>query len=138
MVENIFSCPWLHYNKGDAVDKKRSIYKILLIGLFTGLCNGLFGSGGGTIVVPAMKKWLGVEAHDAHATAIAVILPLTLVSTVIYLQNGLFDHALTFKVAAGGMVGGYLGARLLKKLPTNILRRMFALFMMAAAIRMIL
>lgn len=118
--------------------KKHSIYKILLIGFFTGLCNGLFGSGGGTVVVPAMKKWLGVEAHDAHATAIAVILPLTLISTVIYSRNGLFDYDLTIKVAAGGMLGGYLGASLLKRLPTGILGRMFAVFMMAAAIRMIL
>ena len=50
------------------------------IGLVTGFANGLFGSGGGTIVVPAMERFLGEEEHKAHATAIAVILPLSLLS----------------------------------------------------------
>lgn len=43
------------------------------IGLVTGFANGLFGSGGGTIVVPAMERFLGEEEHKAHATAIAAI-----------------------------------------------------------------
>ena len=55
------------------------------IGLVTGFANGLFGSGGGTIVVPAMERFLGEEEHKAHATAIAVILPLSLLSLGVYL-----------------------------------------------------
>ena len=53
-------------------------WKKAAIGLVTGFANGLFGSGGGTIVVPAMERFLKVEEHKAHATAIAVILPLSL------------------------------------------------------------
>ena len=48
--------------------------KAILIGAVTGFANGLFGSGGGTIVVPCMERFLNVEEHKAHATAIAIIL----------------------------------------------------------------
>jgi uncharacterized membrane protein YfcA len=112
--------------------------KFMLIGLVTGLANGLFGSGGGTIAVPAMVLLLKKEDHIAHATAIAVILPLTVVSAILYITNNFIDWGLTVKVMMGGIVGGYIGARLLGRCPSHILRKIFALFMIAAAIRMIL
>ncbi|HOQ00876.1 MAG TPA: sulfite exporter TauE/SafE family protein [Acetivibrio clariflavus] len=112
--------------------------KLMLIGLVTGLANGLFGSGGGTIAVPAMILLLKKEDHIAHATAIAVILPLTVVSAVLYISNSFIDWGLTVKVIMGGIVGGYIGAKLLAKCPSRILRKIFSLFMIAAAIRMIL
>jgi len=63
--------------------------KFAVIGLVTGIANGLFGSGGGTIVVPAMVLLLKEEEHVAHATAISIILPLTLVSAFIYVQTAI-------------------------------------------------
>jgi len=112
--------------------------KFILIGLVTGLANGLFGSGGGTIAVPAMVLLLKKDEHIANATAIAVILPLTVVSAILYISNSFIDWGLTVKVIMGGVVGGYIGAKLLAKCPSHILRKIFALFMMAAAIRMIM
>lgn len=112
--------------------------KYALIGLVTGTANGLFGSGGGTIAVPAMVHLLDADEHKAHATAIAVILPLTVVSSVLYISKGYMDWGLTLKVTIGGIVGGYIGAKLLPKCPERILRRIFAVFMAAAGIRMIL
>ncbi len=58
-----------------------------IIGIATGMANGLFGSGGGTIVVPAMVYLLDADDHTAHATAISVILPLTLVSAFFYIKG---------------------------------------------------
>lgn len=101
------------------------------------MANGLFGSGGGTIAVPAMVLLLGVEEHKAHATAISVILPLTLVSAFFYIYNNYVDWSLTLKVVAGGVVGGYIGARLLNICPTKILRKVFGVFMVVAALRML-
>jgi uncharacterized membrane protein YfcA len=112
--------------------------KYAVIGLVTGTANGLFGSGGGTIVVPGMVHLLKAEEHRAHATAIAVILPLTAVSSVFYITKGYTDWGLTLKVTAGGLAGGYIGARLLKVCPDKLLRKLFAVFMAAAGIRMIL
>lgn len=109
-----------------------------MIGLVTGAANGLFGSGGGTIAVPAMVHFLSADEHKAHATAISVILPLTVVSSVLYISKGYADWGLTLKVTAGGLAGGYIGAKLLNICPDRILRKIFAVFMAAAGIRMIL
>jgi len=124
------------------MDKKAGVIKkylkFALIGLVTGTANGLFGSGGGTIAVPAMVLLLEVEDHKAHATAISIILPLTLISAFFYVKNNFVDWALTIKVTLGGIAGGYIGAKLLNICPARVLRRIFAAFMIAAALRMIL
>ena len=111
--------------------------KFILIGLATGMANGLFGSGGGTIAVPAMVLLLDEEEHRAHATAIAVILPLTAVSAILYISNNFINWELTVKVIVGGVIGGYIGAKLLNICPSSVLRKIFAVFMILAAIRMI-
>lgn len=112
--------------------------KIAAIGVVTGLCNGLFGSGGGTILVPALVFIMDIEDHKAHATAISVILPLAAVSAFIYYKNDIVDISLTLKVLVGGVVGSYVGAKLLNKLSSKSLRRIFGIFMIIAAIRMVL
>lgn len=117
--------------------EKGKYLKCIIIGLVTGLANGLFGSGGGTIAVPAMVHFLGAEEHKAHATAICVILPLTIASSIFYISSGCADWGLTLKVVLGGLVGGYIGAKLLNICPDKLLRKIFALFMAAAGIRMI-
>lgn len=108
-----------------------------MIGTAAGFFNGLFGSGGGTIVVPAMVFLLGVEEVKAHATAIAVILPLSIISSVIYFNNNLIDWKLTINVALGSIIGGYIGARILNRFPGNVLRKIFGISMIAAALRMV-
>ena len=122
-------------------NKRNNIKKYMkcaIIGLITGTANGLFGSGGGTIAVPAMVHLLDAEEHKAHATAISVILPLTIVSSVFYISKGYADWGLTIKVISGGILGGYIGARLLSICPENLLRKIFAIFMAVAGIRMIM
>ena len=100
----------------------------------TGFANGLFGSGGGTIVVPAMERFLGEEEHKAHATAIAVILPLSLLSLGVYLWKA--DLGAVWRIAlwasAGGLVGGFVGAKLLQRVSGVWLHRIFGAFMLAA------
>ena len=116
---------------------KKSYFKILGLGLLTGLVNGLFGAGGGTIVVPAMQKFLAVEEHDSHANAIAVILPLSLMSTLIYSRHLKVGWNALFYVSLGGIIGGILGAKLLSKLSASWLHKIFGFFMIVASIRMI-
>lgn len=111
--------------------------KYILIGIAAGVANGLFGSGGGTIAVPAMVFLLDEDEHKAHATALLIILPLTLVSTYFYLSQNYVNWNITWKAMAGGVVGGAIGAFLLNKCPSKILRKIFGIFMILAAIRMI-
>lgn len=120
--------------------KKFQIGRIGIIGVLTGFVNGLFGSGGGTLVVPAMERCLHVEEHEAHATAIAVILPLSLISLGIYLwrtDSGAFLRTALW-ASAGGMTGGWIGAKLLPRVSGIWLHRIFGIFMLAAAVRMFL
>lgn len=116
----------------------KKYFSYALIGIVTGIANGLFGSGGGTIAVPAMVLIMKEEEHRAHATAISIVLPLTSVSAVIYMSNNYLNWGLTYKVVLGGIVGGYIGAKLLNVCPSHILRKIFAFFMIAAAIRMLI
>lgn len=113
------------------------IIKYFGIGLAAGVANGLFGSGGGTIAVPAMVFLLGEDEHNAHATALLIILPLTLVSTYFYLSNNYVDWNITWKAMAGGVVGGAIGAFLLNKCSSCLLRKIFGAFMIIAAFKMI-
>lgn len=117
--------------------KKVFSFKLILLGCITGLVNGLFGSGGGTILVPGMFFLLGISEHKAHATAISVILPLALVSSFIYIKHGIIVWDVTLKIVTGGAIGGYIGAKLLPKIPEAMLRKIFAVFMIVAALRMV-
>jgi len=123
---------------GNKKSKIVKFAKYVVIGIVTGTANGLFGSGGGCIVVPAMVHLLDVEEHKAHATAISIILPLTVVSSVYYISKGYADWGLTLKVTLGGLAGGYLGAKLLNVCPDKLLRKIFAVFMAVAGIKMVL
>lgn len=111
--------------------------KIGLIGFFSGIINGLFGAGGGTVAVLALTLIFGISQHKAQATAISIILPLSLISGFIYYKNGFTTIDITFKVALGGIIGSYIGSNALNKIPANYLRKIFGFFIIVAAIRMV-
>ena len=108
--------------KGKGSGKLHKYLKCAVIGVTTGMANGLFGSGGGTIAVPAMVHLLGADEHKAHATAISVILPLTVVSSVFYISRGYTDWGLTLKVTLGGF-RGIPGSKAAQYLPRKLLEK---------------
>ncbi|MDK2823483.1 MAG: uncharacterized protein PWQ67_1438 [Clostridia bacterium] len=114
-----------------------NIVKLGAIGIITGIVNGLLGIGGGTILIPAMIFLLGEKQHKAHGTSLAIILPTALVSTLIYKYNNYLDLNLSLKVASGAVIGGYLGAKLMNKLPAKSLKKLFGVFMIVAGLRMV-
>jgi len=116
----------------------KNLFISAVIGTVTGLANGLFGAGGGTVVVPCMERLLDVDAHKAHATAIAIILPLSVISAFIYLKGTDIDLKSILFVSVGGMIGGFIGAKLLNKIPSKWLHKIFGIFMIAAAVKMLL
>lgn len=109
-----------------------------ILGFVTGFFNGFFGAGGGTILVPGMERFLDTEEHKAHATAIAVILPLSLVSAIIYAFKVSLPWAVLVYVSIGGVFGGYTGARLLSRFSGKWLHIIFGAFMIAAALKMVI
>ena len=108
-----------------------------LIGIFTGFVNGIFGSGGGTLLVPILNNIVDVEEHKSHATTLAIIIFLTSASSVIYISKGTYDISLTVKVAIGSVIGGIIGAKLLSKVTGKFLRISFGAIMIIASIRMV-
>lgn len=123
---------------GVIMNNKISILKTALIGFIAGLVNGIFGSGGGTILVPCLVFLMGIEDHKAHATAISIILPLSLISSFVYFKYDVVDPALTLKVAIGSVIGALVGSSILNRFPVNVLRKVFGIFMIIAAVRMVL
>ena len=67
--------------------------KYALSGTAAGLVNGLFGGGGGMVLVPLLNGWCGLEGKQAFATCVAAILPLSAVSAAVYLLRQAFDWA---------------------------------------------
>ena len=111
--------------------------KNTIIGIFTGFVNGIFGSGGGTLLVPILNNILDVEEHKSHATALAIIIFLSTTSSVIYISKGTYDITLTIQAAIGSIIGGIIGAKLLCKVTGRFLRISFGAIMIIAALRMV-
>ena len=104
-------------------------------GLLTGFVNGLLGAGGGMLAVPILERF-DIEKKKAHASAVAVIMPLSLFSAVLYLINGSVTIGDAVKYVPWGLLGAAVGTFLLKKLPDKWIRRMFSVFMIWAGIRL--
>lgn len=117
--------------------KNENSKKIIPIGLVVGLANGLFGAGGGTLLVPALQKFLKLDTHKSHATALAVILPLSVISAFIYIWGVDVDWKVVMLVSAGGVCGGVIGAKLLNKLAGWWLNILFGLFLAVGSVRML-
>lgn len=111
---------------------------VLLIALVAGLVNGLLGIGGGTIVIPAMVFLLSLPQHQAHGTSLAIMLPTTVVSVMIYYLNGNIDMSALWRVVGSNIVGGYIGALIMPHIPAARLRQIFGLFMLIAGVRMVM
>ena len=108
----------------------------VIFGLFIGLINGLLGAGGGMLAVPALK-YAGLSQKEAHENAVAVILPLTLLSAVLYVLNGRVAVSDALIYLPGGLVGSLIGTRLMKKISNVWLTRIFGGFMIFAGVRML-
>lgn len=115
--------------------KKYSIYA--LIGLASGILNGLFGAGGGCVLVPAMEKFLNTKEKESHATAVGAVLLLSVSSFIFYLKNGQFDTKLWFLTALGGLLGGITGAVFLNKISIKTLKIVFGAIIITTALKMI-
>ena len=120
MAQNCFK-----YNRQcQKLSKGRQI-AVILAGLAIGVVTGLFGAGGGMLTVPALTFIAKFDEKHSHATAIAVILPLCLISSVVYALGATFEK------------GGAIGALLLKKMSNGAISFLFYALMLFAGLKMI-
>lgn len=81
-------------------EAKFALWKVLLTGALAGFVNGFFGAGGGMLVVPLLIVLVGLADKQAFSSAISIILPLTIVSLVIYAKNGALDTKLRSRICS--------------------------------------
>ncbi len=115
---------------------KKKTFISVIFGLFIGLINGLLGAGGGMLAVPALK-YSGLSGKEAHENAVAVILPLTLLSAILYIINGKVALSDALIYIPGGLIGALIGTFLMKKISNVWLTRIFGGFMIFAGVRML-
>lgn len=108
-----------------------------LIGLFGGVSSGLFGVGGGIVMVPAMVWLLNANIKTAIGTSLAVIIPTALTGVIKHQQLGNIDWRMAASLVPLAIVGGFLGAALTQHLPAEVLKRCFGGFMILAGLRLL-
>lgn len=111
--------------------------KKVVIGILAGIISGLFSTGGGMILVPAFIYLLNLEDTKARGTSVFCILPMVITSSFFYYKGNFIDWKIAVLCAIGGAIGGYFGAKLLKKLPEKVLKIAFTVFLIYASFKML-
>jgi len=114
--------------------------KIALVGIMAGIINGLFGSGSGMIILPALVANKELTQIKARGTTIMSVLFLSIISSIFYaknINNGI-ELMTIWYVIAGGIIGGTVGSKIIHKIPIKYLQIMLAIFMIYTGIRMFL
>ncbi len=109
--------------------------KNIVIGLMAGFISGFFSTGGGMLLVPSFLYFLKIEDKKARATAAMCILPMVVTSGIFYYQNNYIDWKTGILCATGGIFGGYLGAKILKKLHAKYFKIAFIGFLIYTSIK---
>ena len=106
-------------------------------GFAIGIINGLLGAGGGMIAVPLLRK-TGLKQKSAHANAVAIILPISFLSVILYLYKDYVNLSDSLPFIPTGILGALIGTYFLKKISPFWLKRIFGFFMIYAGIRLLL
>jgi uncharacterized membrane protein YfcA len=111
---------------------------LLLLGVLAGVFAGMFGIGGGLIIVPALAILYGMKQHAAVGTSLgALLLPVGALSAWVYWKNGNLNVKYSALLAIGLLFGAFLGARLVEPVSDLTLRRMFGAFLLAVSVKML-
>lgn len=110
--------------------------KNALIGIIVGIISGMFSAGGGLLLVPILVYMLKLSEKEARATSLFCILPMVIVTAIVYSKSNFIDWQIGIKCAIGGIVGGIIGGKLLNRIQTKYLRIMFILFLFYAGIKL--
>jgi uncharacterized membrane protein YfcA len=108
------------------------------LGLVAGVLGGMFGIGGGSILIPALVFMFGLTQHQAQGTSLAVMVPpIGILAAMRYYQSGNVKLGMAGFICAGFMVGGLLGAQLVQNIPDPGLKKLFGVFLLFVSLEMI-
>ena len=109
----------------------------LAIGLLAGVLSGLFGIGGGIVIIPALLFFARFDPQTATGTSLgAQLLPVGVLGALAFYRKGHVNVNASLLLALGLFLGAYFGANLALRLPTRDLQRGFALFLIVVAGKM--
>ncbi|MEW6075584.1 MAG: TSUP family transporter [Candidatus Omnitrophota bacterium] len=111
----------------------------ILLGLVAGVFGGMFGIGGGSILIPALVFVCGLSQHQAQGTTLAAMVPpIGLLAAMRYYYAGNVKLSIAACICAGFFVGGLLGANLVQNISDPLLKKMFGVFLLLVSLNMIL
>lgn len=114
----------------------RSIIVLIVVGMLVGVLSGMFGIGGGTVIVPALV-WLGLSQRNAAATSTLAIVPTSISGVISYATGGHVDWLAAALLFCGMFIGGQIGSWLLSRLPELVLRWIFVAFLVFVVINQV-
>lgn len=118
-------------------DVSKPLWIYILVGIGAGIFAGLFGKGGGIVIVPLLISIFHYDPKAAAATSLAALqLPVGLPSVIIYANNGHLNILYAGLIALGILGGTLFGSKLGVKLPSAIFKKVFAVFLLFVAIYM--
>lgn len=130
------------WSKYQTLDKKENLnmwWTLLLIGLMAGLISGLVGVGGGVVILPALVIILGFSQKLAQGTTLAVLVPpVGIFAVLVYYKSGNVDIKAAILIALGFILGSVFGAKLVSHLPSIAVSRIFAVFLIMVAVKMLI
>lgn len=109
---------------------------ILLVGLGAGFLSGIFGVGGGILIVPGLVFFAKMDQRRAHGTSLAAVLPISLASLITYWTHDHVDWHVALWLAIGAIGGAILGTKLLKTARHDVLSYGFATVLIVSAVRL--
>lgn len=110
----------------------------LAVGAVAGIVNGLFGAGGGLLLVPLFISRCHLPPKTAFATSLCVMLALSAVSFTVYLLRGSVDLAAALPYTLGGIVGGIIGGVFMKRVQVKWLRLLLAAFLLYGGVKAVM
>lgn len=117
--------------------KKKNFWKNILLGFLAGMISGFFSAGGGLILVPYMTSILKMNEVNSRATTIFCIFFMVFTSGCFYFNQDYIDFNMAIKCAIGGIIGGYIGSKILWNASKNTLKISFIVFLLYAGYKMI-
>ncbi len=115
-----------------------TIIILIIIGVAAGILSGLVGVGGGLIIVPALVYFVAFSQKAAQGTSLGILLlPVGILAVLQYYQKGYVDIKVVLIVSAGFLIGGWLGSKLAVSLPVATIKKIFAIFMLLTALKML-
>ena len=111
----------------------------VVLGVVAGILGGMFGIGGGAIIIPALVFIFGLTQHQAQGTTLAILVPpIGLLAAMRYYQSGNVKLSIATFVCVGFFIGGLIGANIAHSFSDILLKRMFGVFFLLVSLQMIL